>query len=152
MEFSTVTVSAFVATLNEVTKKIAKDVFNREANKFIPLFSIGYGLALAMIAWFSKIPGFGSNVIEAAFIGITSGAAATGYHQIGKQLWDKPPDDGVTDEQTDGVEEVGDLSTPSSDFEFVDVTDAEDTTYEDEEVDDEAIPEDINIDVDIPEE
>ena len=152
MEFSTVTVSAFVATLNEVTKKIAKDVFNKEANKFIPLFSLGYGLALAMIAWFSKIPGFGSNVIEAAFIGITSGAAATGYHQIGKQLWDKPPDDGVTDEQTDGVEEVGDLSTPSSDFDLVDVTDTEDATYDDEEVDDEALPENINIDVDIPEE
>lgn len=152
MEFSIITVSAFVATLNEITKAISKDVFNKKANKFIPLFSIGYGLALGLIAWFAKIPGFGSNAIEAAFIGLSSGAAATGYHQIGKQLWDKPPDDGVTDEQTDGVEEIGDISTPSSDFDFVDVTDADDTTYEDEEVDDEALPEDINIDVDIPEE
>lgn len=145
MEFSIITVSAFVATLNEITKAIAKDVFNKSANRFIPLFSIGYGLALGLIAWFAKIPGFGTNAIEAAFIGLSSGAAATGYHQIGKQLWDKPPD-GVTDEQTDGIDEV-DLETPQSDFELVGVS--EDDEIGDEVVDDEAYPEnDIDIDVD----
>ena len=145
MEFSIITVSAFVATLNEITKAIAKDVFNKSANRLIPLFSIGYGLALGLIAWFAKIPGFGTNAIEAAFIGLSSGAAATGYHQIGKQLWDKPPD-GVTDEQTDGIDEV-DLEIPQSDFELVGVS--EDEEVGDEVVDDEAYPEnDIDIDVD----
>lgn len=130
MEFSIVTISAFVAMLNELTKKISDSVFNRDVKKFIPLFSIGYGLILGIVAWLVKIPNFGNNIIEAAFIGLSSGAAATGYHQIGKQLT-KPPDseDTMTDaeasEDVAGVEDV--------DLEPVEVSDVEDTDVEDTE-------------------
>lgn len=147
MEFSIITVSAFVATLNEITKAISKDVFKKDINRFIPLFSVGYGLALGLIAWFSKISGFGTNAIEAAFIGLSSGAAATGYHQIGKQLWDKPPDTTEADyEDVSGAEEI-DTGTPQSDFDLLDVTDVEDSDNEDAEIDPE-IP-GTNIDIEI---
>ena len=107
MEFSVLTVSVFVAALNELTKLIAKDVFSKDIKKFIPIFSIGYGLILGLVAWFTGIPNFGQNVIEAAFIGISSGAAATGYHQIGKQL--KKPSEQIEpdpSEDVDGIETV----------------------------------------------
>lgn len=131
MEFSVMTVSAFVVFLNELTKAIAKNVFGKDIKKFIPIFSVAYGLVLGLVAWFVKIPNFGNNVIEAAFIGLSSGAAATGYHQIGKQLMKKEEDDGVKSETEDGVEEV--------DTEYVDPP--ENIEYEEE-----------NIDVELPEE
>jgi hypothetical protein len=110
MEFSILTISAFVVIFNDITKTIADGVFKKSINRFIPLFSIFYGLALGLIAWAVKIPDFGNNVIEAAFIGLSAGASATGYHQIGKQLIKK--DDTTPVEQTefyedvDGVDEV----------------------------------------------
>lgn len=150
MEFSIITVSAFVATLNEITKAVSKDVFKKDINRFIPLFSIGYGLALGLVAWFTKISGFGNNAIEAAFIGLSSGAAATGYHQIGKQLWDKPPDSEESGyEDVDGVEEI-DATTPQSDFDLLDVTDVDDSEEDEEEdIITTDLPEGTNIDVEI---
>lgn len=150
MEFSVITISAFVGVLNEITKFISTNVFGKDIKRFIPIFSFVYGLILGIIAWSTNMDGFGNTVIDAAFTGLIAGGAATGCHQIGKQL--KKTDDGVTDEQTDGIDEV-DLETPKSDFDLVDVTDVEDTEnyIGDEVVDDEAYPEDdgddINIDV-----
>lgn len=146
IEFSIVTVSAFVATLNEITKKISSDVFKKDISRFIPIFSILYGLILGLISWFAHINGFGENVIEAAFIGISSGAAATGYHQIGKQLSKK--EDTVTDEATDGVEEV-DLSTPQSDFDLLDVTDVDDNDEDLPEIDVDEVEEPLDTEPDI---
>lgn len=87
LEFSIVTISIFVSTLNEITKSITKGVFNKEINRFIPLFSIAYGIILALAAFYTGLESFGNNIIEAIFIGLSSGAAATGYHQVGKQLF-----------------------------------------------------------------
>ena len=85
MEFSIVTISAFVGVLNEVVKKIAS-IFNKDINKFIPLFSIGFGIILGICGYFIPNVKMGNNIIEAIFIGISSGAAATGCHQVYKQL------------------------------------------------------------------
>lgn len=87
LEFSIVTISVFVSTLNEITKALVKGIFKKEINKFIPLFSIAYGIGLAIIAFYTGIENFGNNLVEAMFIGLSSGAAATGYHQVGKQLF-----------------------------------------------------------------
>ena len=51
MEFSTVTIAAFVGILNELTKSIAKDVFKKDINRFIPIFSLIYGVALSIIGY-----------------------------------------------------------------------------------------------------
>lgn len=88
--FSSLSVSAFVAVLNEITKTIAKDVFKKDINKYIPLFSIGYGIILGLLGYFFYTESFGDDLVKAIFIGLASGAAATGYHQIGKQLMKKP--------------------------------------------------------------
>ncbi len=85
MEFSIVTISAFVGVLNEVVKKIAS-IFNKDINKFIPLFSICFGIILGICGYFIPNVKMGNNIIEAIFIGISSGAAATGCHQVYKQL------------------------------------------------------------------
>lgn len=114
MEFSILTISAFVVILNDITKTIADGVFKKSINRFIPLFSIFYGLTLGLIAWAVKIPDFGNNVIEAAFIGLSAGASATGYHQIGKQLIKKddttpveqPEEQTEFYEDVDGIDEV----------------------------------------------
>ena len=149
-EFSALSVSAFVGVLNEITKFISTNVFKKDISRFIPIFSFVYGLTLGLIAWFTHIQGFGDNVIDAAFIGLTAGGAATGYHQIGKQLMKK--DDGVTDEKTDGVDEI-DLETPQSDFDLLDVTDVEDAEGDEADDEDEFLDTDIptspNIDIEI---
>lgn len=86
LEFSIVSLSAFVGALNELTKAVSKSVFKKEINRFIPIFSIIYGILLSIIGYRSQVSYFGTNIIEAIFIGLSSGAAATGYHQVGKQL------------------------------------------------------------------
>lgn len=101
MEFSIVTISAFVATLNEITKFIFKNVFDKDVKKFIPLFSIIYGIILGVCGYYSHLSDFGDTIFEAVFIGISSGAAATGFHQVGKQL-------SKTDECTEEVVEITD--------------------------------------------
>lgn len=104
LEFSIVTISVFVSTLNEITKALVKGIFKKEINKFIPLFSIAYGIGLAIIAFYTGIENFGNNLVEAMFIGLSSGAAATGYHQVGKQLF-KTENQPTATETTEIVEE-----------------------------------------------
>lgn len=136
LEFSIVTISVFVSTLNEITKTLAKGVFKVEINRFIPLFSIVYGIGLAILAFYTGIENFGNNLVEAMFIGLSSGAAATGYHQIGKQLF-KPV------ASTTNAEPVEDVD-PIDDVEAEDVEDAtidenptvDDVTYDDGDSDD----------------
>ena len=85
MEFSIVTISAFVGILNECVKKIAS-IFGKDLNKFIPLFSILFGIILGISGYYIPNVVMGNNIVEAIFIGISAGAAATGCHQIYKQL------------------------------------------------------------------
>lgn len=48
----------------------------------------------------------GNNIIEAIFIGISAGAAATGIHQIGKQF-------GKTDGTSTGNDEETEIEMPT---------------------------------------
>ena len=124
LEFSIVTISVFVSTLNEITKAIVKGVFKKEVNKFIPLFSIAYGIALAITAFYTGIENFGNNLIEAIFIGLYSGAAAVGYHQVGKQLL-KPS------QQTSDIEQIEDVTIPDETVEDATVDEPDNPEVED---------------------
>lgn len=103
MEFSIVTISAFVATLNEITKYIGKNVFGKDIKKFIPIFSILYGVLIGIAGYYTHVSDFGDSIMEAVFLGLSSGAAATGFHQVGKQL---SKTDELPDVEIEDVEEV----------------------------------------------
>lgn len=87
MKLSIVTISTFVATLNEATKYVASTFFCKDISKFIPIFSVIYGILLGLLGFFF-VPdsNLGSDFIEAIIIGISAGSASTGIHQIGKQI------------------------------------------------------------------
>lgn len=86
LEFSVATITVFVGLLNQLVKFISKTYFKFDIKKYIPLFSIGFGLILGIAGFFMPNVDMGNNIIEAIFIGIASGCAATGVHQVGKQL------------------------------------------------------------------
>lgn len=105
LEFSIATITVFVGFLNELVKLISKKCFDKELNKYIPLFSIIFGLILGIAGYFIPNVEMGNNIIEAIFIGISAGCAATGIHQVGKQLQSEKieleyVDDVVNDEDT----------------------------------------------------
>lgn len=86
LEFSIATITAFVGFLNELVKLISKKCFDKDLNKYIPLFSIAFGLILGIVGYLIPNVEMGNNIVEAIFIGISAGCAATGIHQVGKQL------------------------------------------------------------------
>lgn len=86
LEFTIATISVFVAALNELVKTISLKCFNYDIKKFIPLFSVGFGLILGILGYFAPNVTMGNNIIEAIFIGIAAGGNAVGFHQIYKQL------------------------------------------------------------------
>jgi len=86
LEFTITTISVFVAALNELVKTISMKCFNYDIKKYIPLFSIGFGLILGILGYFAPNIKMGNNIVEAIFIGIASGGNAVGFHQIYKQL------------------------------------------------------------------
>jgi hypothetical protein len=86
LEFSIITITAFVATLNECVKLLADTAFNKNIDKFIPLFSIAFGIILGIVGYFLPNVDMGKNIVEAIFIGLSAGMASTGAHQVGKQL------------------------------------------------------------------
>ena len=86
LEFSIVSITVFVAMFNEVTKIVADSAFKKNIDKYIPIFSLVYGLILGITGYFMKDVDMGKNIVEAIFIGLSAGAASTGTHQIGKQL------------------------------------------------------------------
>lgn len=97
LEFSIVTISSFVGVLNEIVKYISKTVFKKDISKYIPLFSIGFGIILGIAGFYIPNVAMGNNVVEAIFIGLAAGSAATGFHQVGKQL--------AKDDTSEAVEE-----------------------------------------------
>ena len=137
LEFSIVTISVFVSTLNEITKALAKGVFRKDINKFIPLFSIAYGIGLAIAAFYTGIENFGNNIIQAVFIGLSSGAAAVGYHQVGKQLLkpqEQPQQQEEEDPVAEAVEDVEDVVVDDvEDVDNVEVEDVEEPSVDDVE-------------------
>lgn len=93
LEFSIISISAFVSVLNELTKTIANNCFKKSINRYIPIFSLVYGVALAITGYYIPDVYFGNNIIEAIFIGLAAGGAAVGVHQTFHQL-SKPPENG----------------------------------------------------------
>lgn len=86
LEFSIISISAFVGVLNEIVKYISKNVFKKDISRYIPLFSLGFGIILGIAGFYTPNVVMGNNIIEAIFIGLSAGSAATGIHQIPKQL------------------------------------------------------------------
>lgn len=87
LEFSIVTITAFVAALNECVKYVGKTAFKKDMNPYIPIFSLSFGIVLGICGYFTSGVEMGHNLIEAVFIGLTAGATSTGIHQVGKQLY-----------------------------------------------------------------
>lgn len=85
LEFSIATISVFVTTLNELTKYITKTYIKKDISRYIPLFSLLYGLILGISGFLIPSVEMGSNIVEAIFIGLSAGAASTGIHQVYKQ-------------------------------------------------------------------
>lgn len=85
IEFSIMTIAAFVGALNEVVKFIAKSL-GKNVNRYIPICSIVFGACLGICGYFIDTVDMGHNIVEALFIGLSAGGAATGCHQIYKQL------------------------------------------------------------------
>ena len=55
-------------------------------DKFIPVIMGACGAALGLWATLAGVPDFASNVLDGIARGVVSGFAATGIHQIWKQL------------------------------------------------------------------
>ena len=56
-------------------------------NKYLPVIAGFVGGILGIVAWISGVPDFPANdFLNALAIGIMNGLAATGFHQVGKQL------------------------------------------------------------------
>ena len=106
LEFSIVTISTFVAMLNECTKYFAKLIFKKDIKKYIPIFSVLYGIILSIAGYYMTSVEMGNNIIESIFIGISAGAAATGIHQIGKQF-------GKTDDSTSADDDATEAEIPT---------------------------------------
>lgn len=117
LEFSIATVSVFVGLLNQIVKFISSTYFHFDIKKYIPIFSLTFGVILGIIGYYTPSVEMGNNLVEAIFIGLASGAAATGIHQIGKQLTSNDKADTVdyvTDEdiRTDDEVKVDETSQP----------------------------------------
>ena len=103
LEFSIITIGSFVTMLDSITKYIGKFCFKKDISRAIPIFSIIYGVALGICGFYTPNVEMGKNLVEAVFIGISAGAAATGINQVGKQLNKKDDSDDAKplDEWTD---------------------------------------------------
>lgn len=99
LEFSIITISSFVTMLDSITRYIGKFCFKKDIGKVLPIFSIIYGVALGICGFYTPNVEMGANLIEAVFIGLSAGAAATGINQVGKQL-NKKDDQEIMEENT----------------------------------------------------
>lgn len=107
LSLSVLTISTFVGLLNQCVKQISETTFKKDITRYIPLFSLGFGIILGIVGYFAPGVDMGDNIIEAFFIGLSAGAASTGVHQVGKQLGKEPSD----------VEEVGSVEYQEEDNE-----------------------------------
>ena len=110
LEFSIITIGSFVTMLDSITKYIGKFCFKKDISRAIPIFSIIYGVTLGICGFYTPSVEMGKNLIEAVFIGLSAGAAATGINQVGKQLNKKEdvgtPIDQWTDEDWARAREI----------------------------------------------
>ena len=89
LEFSIISVTSFVTILDSCTIMIWKSLVTnptKDFKRFIPIFSLVYGVILGIIGYFMPSVDMGNNIVEAIFVGLSAGAAATGVNQVGKQL------------------------------------------------------------------
>lgn len=128
LEFTAITLAAFVVALNEVVKIIAVAITGDEEKikRYIPIFSLVFGVILGIIGYFMPNVAMGNNIVEAIFFGLASGASATGYHQVFKQL-KKPTDENVNNCNTEDISDdenatadmLQDTEEESDDFDVV---------------------------------
>lgn len=95
LQFSILTIGTFVTMLDSITIFIGKQCFKKDIRRVIPIFSLVFGLALGIAGFYTPNVDMGANLIEAIFIGLSAGAAATGINQVGKQL-SKEEDDATS--------------------------------------------------------
>lgn len=105
LEFSIITISTFVTILDEATKTFSNLVLKKNISKYIPIFSVVYGIILGIIGYYLPDVAMGNNIVEAIFIGISAGSAATGVNQISKQLNKKEDIVSLEVEETICIEE-----------------------------------------------
>ena len=86
LQFSILTIGTFVTILDAICIYVARACFSKDIKKIIPIFSIIFGIILGIAGYYTPDVEMGSNLIEAIFIGLSAGAAATGVNQVGKQL------------------------------------------------------------------
>lgn len=106
MEFSIVTASGFVIVLDEAAKIVAKS-FGKDITRMIPVLSLIFGVILGILGYYEPSVNFGSNLIEAIFIGLSAGGASTGYHQIYKQLTKFETSDAGSNTENESTEDDG---------------------------------------------
>lgn len=86
MEGSIIAITSFVTVINNALIYIASTTFGFDIRKYIPMVSVILGLIMGVIGYYSSNIEMGSNLMEAVFIGVSAGSAATGINQIGKQM------------------------------------------------------------------
>lgn len=106
LQFSIITITTFVTMLVSTTRFIATACFRKDISRVLPIFSITYGIILALAGYYATNVEMGNNVIEAFFIGLSAGAAATGFNQVGKQLYRDLDIDFSNDTNEDEPEDV----------------------------------------------
>lgn len=135
--FSILTISPFVGILNEATKSVAK-CFKKDINRYIPIFSLVYGVILGIAGYYIPDLDFGHNLVEAIFAGLVGGGAATGVHQTFHQLSSKTDDAKTETSNTDNDDESSSTDVPEEDesitLEDVDISEDASSINNDEDV------------------
>jgi hypothetical protein len=110
MEFSIVTISAFVMILDDAAKRIAS-CFDLKIDRYVPILSLIFGIVLGVWGYFIPSVNMGNNIVEAIFIGLAAGGCGTGYHQVYKQLTKDKDELTVTSEPVEETKTEEDEST-----------------------------------------
>lgn len=154
LEFSIITIGSFVTMLDSITRYIGKFCFKKDIGRVLPIFSIIYGVALGICGFYTPNVEMGANLIEAIFIGLSAGAAATGINQVGKQLNKKTKEEETEENTTlvmnalaefiENMKVAGENSVDEEDYEY-----DEDDEWEEDDIDDD---EDEDVDEEYEEE
>jgi cytoskeletal protein RodZ len=135
--FSILTISPFVGILNEATKSIAK-CFKKDINRYIPIFSLVYGVILGIAGYYIPDLDFGHNLVEAIFAGLVGGGAATGVHQTFHQISSKTDDAKTETSNINNDEDSSSTDVPEEDesitLEDVDISEDASSINNDEDV------------------
>jgi cytoskeletal protein RodZ len=135
--FSILTISPFVGILNEATKSIAK-CFKKDINRYIPIFSLVYGVILGIAGYYIPDLNFGHNLVEAIFAGLVGGGAATGVHQTFHQISSKTDDAKSETSNTNNDDDSSSADVPEEDeaiaLEDVDISEDASSINNDEDV------------------